>query len=57
MGDFGADPAGAKLLAPDRVAALGKVDDIPCERRRAWNEQLNAEYGNITLKEHYAALT
>ncbi len=53
MDGFWADPQGAKLLAPGRVAALGKILDIPGERRLAWNEQLDAEYVNITMKEYW----
>ena len=52
MDGFWADPEGAKLLAPGGVAVLGKVLDIPGERRLAWNKQLDAEYVNITLKEY-----
>ena len=55
---FWADPQyplghkGANRLAPGRVAVLGKVLDIPGERRLAWNKRLNAEYGNSIWKEH-----
>lgn len=43
---------GTILLVPGRVAVLGKVDDIPYERRLTWNEQNSAERDNITPKEH-----
>jgi hypothetical protein len=52
-GRFGADPKGAKPLAPGRVAVLGKVGNIPGERRLAWNKRLDAEYVNIILKEYW----
>jgi hypothetical protein len=52
MGRRWTDTKRAKPLAPGCVAVLEKADNIPCERRLAWNKRLNAEYVNITLKEY-----